>query len=84
MKLKRAIDKGHKKVASFLFIFFKPCPFSPLFGSFHTKLYFPNTTLMDPDPDPLVRGMDPRIRIRIHTKMSWIRYTAPGRKEDVV
>jgi hypothetical protein len=25
------------------------------------------------DPDPLVRGMDPRIRIRIHTKMSWIR-----------
>jgi hypothetical protein len=31
----------------------------------------------DPDPntDLLVRGMDPRIRIRIHTKMSWIRYT---------
>ncbi len=30
------------------------------------------------DPDPLVRGMDPRIqiRIRIHTKMSWIRNTA--------
>jgi hypothetical protein len=28
-----------------------------------------------PDPDPLVRGMDPRIRIwiRIHTKMLWIR-----------
>jgi hypothetical protein len=25
------------------------------------------------DPDPLVRGMDARIRIRIHTKMSWIR-----------
>jgi hypothetical protein len=24
----------------------------------------------------LVRGMDPRIRIRIHTKMSWIRNTA--------
>ncbi len=30
----------------------------------------------NPDPDPLVRGMDPRIRIRIHTKMSWIRNTA--------
>jgi hypothetical protein len=30
----------------------------------------------DPDPDPLVRGMDPRIRIRIHPKMSWIRNTA--------
>jgi hypothetical protein len=31
-----------------------------------------------PDPDPFVRGMDPRIqiRIRIHTKMSWIRNTA--------
>jgi hypothetical protein len=29
----------------------------------------------DPDPDPLVRGMDPRIRIRIQTKMSWIRNT---------
>jgi hypothetical protein len=29
------------------------------------------------DPDPLVRGIDPpiRIRIRIHTKMSWIRNT---------
>jgi hypothetical protein len=27
-----------------------------------------------PDPDPLVRGMDPRIQI--HTKMSWIRTTA--------
>jgi hypothetical protein len=26
---------------------------------------------LDPHPDPLVRGMDPRIRI--HTKMSWIR-----------
>ncbi len=28
-----------------------------------------------PDPDTSVRGMDPRmkIRIRIHTKMSWIR-----------
>ncbi len=29
----------------------------------------------NPDPDPLVRGMDPRIQIRIHTKMSWIRNT---------
>jgi hypothetical protein len=33
--------------------------------------------LQDPDPhrdpDPLVRGMDPRIRI--HTKTSWIRNT---------
>ncbi len=29
-----------------------------------------------PDPDPLVRGMDPRIRIRIHPKISWIRNTA--------
>jgi hypothetical protein len=28
----------------------------------------------DLDPDPLVRGMD--LRIRIHTKMSWIRNTA--------
>jgi hypothetical protein len=28
----------------------------------------------NPDPDPLVRGMDPRIRI--HTKMSWIRNTS--------
>ncbi len=26
-------------------------------------------------PDPLVRCMDPRIRIRIHTKISWIRDT---------
>jgi hypothetical protein len=27
--------------------------------------------IQDPDPDPLVGGMDPRIRI--HSKMSWIR-----------
>jgi hypothetical protein len=32
--------------------------------------------IQDPDPDPLVNGMDLRIRIRIHTKMSWIRNTA--------
>jgi hypothetical protein len=32
-----------------------------------------NGRIQDPDPDPLVRGMDPRIRI--HTKMSWIRNT---------
>jgi hypothetical protein len=31
--------------------------------------------IQDPDPDPLVRSMDPRIRIRIHPKMSWIRNT---------
>jgi hypothetical protein len=30
------------------------------------------------DPDPLVRDMDPRIWIRIHPKMSWIRNTAPS------
>ncbi len=29
----------------------------------------------DPNPDPLVRGMDPKIRIQIHPKMSWIRNT---------
>ncbi len=27
------------------------------------------------DPDPLVRGMDLRTRIRIQIKMSWIRNT---------
>jgi hypothetical protein len=33
---------------------------------------------IDTDPDPLVRGMFPwiRIRIRIYTKMLWIRNTA--------
>jgi hypothetical protein len=32
----------------------------------------------DPNPDPLVRDVDPRIqiRLRIHPKMSWIRNTA--------
>jgi hypothetical protein len=29
--------------------------------------------IQDPDPDPLVRRMDPRIRI--HPKMTWIRNT---------
>jgi hypothetical protein len=32
------------------------------------------------DPDPLVRGMYPRIRI--HTKMSWIRNTAANSDKD--
>jgi hypothetical protein len=35
-----------------------------------------NSRIRIQDPDPFVRGMDPRIRIRIHTKMSWIRNTA--------
>jgi hypothetical protein len=30
----------------------------------------------DPHPDPLVRGTDPRIRIRVRTKISLIRNTA--------
>jgi hypothetical protein len=30
----------------------------------------------DPNPDPPVRSMDPRIRIQIHPKMSWIWNTA--------
>jgi len=25
------------------------------------------------NPDPLIRGTDPRIRIQIHIKMAWIR-----------
>jgi hypothetical protein len=29
-----------------------------------------------PDPDPLVKSMDLGIRIRVYTKMSWIRNTA--------
>ncbi len=33
-----------------------------------------NSRIRIQDPDPLVRGMD--LRIRIHTKMSWIRNTA--------
>jgi hypothetical protein len=33
-----------------------------------------NSRIRIQDPDPLVRGMDPRIRI--HPKMSWIRNTA--------
>ncbi len=39
----------------------------------------------DTNPDPLVWGIDPRIEIRIHTKMSWIRNTAsrvPNVKPD--
>jgi hypothetical protein len=36
----------------------------------NSRIRDPNT---DPDPDPLVRGMDPRIRI--HPKISWIRNT---------
>jgi hypothetical protein len=35
----------------------------------------------DPDQDPLVRGMDPQIRIRIHDKISWIGNTASNKKK---
>jgi hypothetical protein len=35
----------------------------------------PDPLVRGADPDPLVRGMDPRIRI--HTKMTWIRNTPP-------
>ncbi len=38
--------------------------------------------LLDPDSDPLVRGMDRRIRIWIHTKMSWLRNTGCNDKEN--
>ena len=41
----------------------------------------------DPDPDPLVRGMDPRIQIRNHIKISWIRNTGfctPGIPDGAV
>jgi hypothetical protein len=42
------------------------------FGSFYhqTEKVSRNTLIPDPDPDPLARGTDPRIRIR--TKMSGI------------
>jgi hypothetical protein len=38
--------------------------------------------LRDPEPEPLVRGTDPRIRIRIRTKMSLVR-TIVRRMETV-
>ena len=34
-----------------------------------------NSRIRIQDPNPFVRSMDPRIRIRIHPKMSWIRNT---------
>jgi hypothetical protein len=30
-----------------------------------------NSRIWIQDPEPLLRSMDPRIRIRIHTKMAW-------------
>jgi hypothetical protein len=41
----------------------------------HLEVNDENSRIRIQDPDPLVRGMDPRIQIRIHTKMSWIRNT---------
>jgi hypothetical protein len=35
----------------------------------------PDPLVRGPGPDTFVRGMDPQIRIRIRTKMSWIRNT---------
>jgi hypothetical protein len=41
------------------------------------KIAYENNRIADPNPEPLARGMDPRIRIciRIRTKISWIRNT---------
>jgi hypothetical protein len=41
--------------------------------SFVGVLKINDENMQDPNPDPLVRGMDQRIRI--HTKMAWIRNT---------
>jgi hypothetical protein len=51
----------------------KNCFFTFLIASWRsmTKIADP-----DPNPDPLVRGMDPRIQIRIHAQVSWIRNIA--------
>jgi hypothetical protein len=43
-------------------------------GNEKQTMFLLSSVADDPDPDPLVRGMDPRIRI--HTKISWIRNTA--------
>ena len=52
--------------------------FFKLVFCWHLRKVNDETSRIHPDPDPLVRGMDPRIqiRIRIHPKMSWIRNTA--------
>ncbi len=41
----------------------------------NTQKNFYKRKYQDPDPNPLRRSMDPQIRILVHTKMSWIRYT---------
>ncbi len=38
--------------------------------------------IQNPDPDPSLRGMDTRIRIRINPQMSWIRNTAQHIKTE--
>jgi hypothetical protein len=47
-----------------------------LFFAGMLKVNDENSRIRIQDPDPSVRSMDPRIRIRIHPKMSWIRNTA--------
>ncbi len=49
--------------------------FATSFWLFSSENYVNIPSKSNLNPDPLVRGMDPRIqiRIRIHTKMSWIR-----------
>jgi hypothetical protein len=44
-----------------------------------------NSRIRIQDPDPVVRGLDPRIRIRIriHIKMSWIRNTSSRVNQQV-
>ncbi len=51
--------------------FFKKISF--LLASWRSMMKVKGSGHPDPNPVPLVRGMDPRIRM--HTKMSWIRNT---------
>jgi hypothetical protein len=46
-----------------------------LFSAGILKVNDENSRIRIQDPEPLVRGMDPQIRIRIHPKMSLIRNT---------
>jgi hypothetical protein len=51
----------------------KNCKFFFLLGILKVNDENSRIQIQDPDPEPLDRGMD--LRIRIQTKMSWIRNT---------
>ncbi len=85
MQVLMLTKKFRSKIGTVLWIGIHRLPISIFRSRSGPEIYLADSVFWPPgsgsisqrvDPDQLVRSMDPRIQIRIHTKMSWIRNTA--------